>query len=139
MSGFALATRPPSREHERELHAAVARFLSIVLRPPTTWTTFPAGGGGLERGRMLARLGLRPGWPDVLVLHPAPTATEGCRRVILLGLELKTEIGRQSQVQRAVEIDFAAAGATYTLCRSLEDVRNSLAAAGIPTIAKSGR
>jgi hypothetical protein len=29
--------------------------------PPTTWTTFPAGGGGLERGRMLARLGLRLG------------------------------------------------------------------------------
>src|SRR5262245_24536787 len=60
----------PDRDQERDLHAAVADFLRLALRPPTTWTTFPAGGGGRARGRMLARLGLRPGWPDVLVLHP---------------------------------------------------------------------
>jgi hypothetical protein len=66
-----------SGEHERELHAAVAQFLRLALRAPTTWTTFPAGGGGLERGRMLARLGLRPGWPDILVVHSAPTRSAG--------------------------------------------------------------
>jgi hypothetical protein len=51
--------RPP--ELERDLHAAVADYLHLALRPPTTWTTFPAGGGGLQRGRLLARLGFRPG------------------------------------------------------------------------------
>jgi hypothetical protein len=25
---------------------------------------------------MLARLGLRPGWPDILVMRPAPTTVE---------------------------------------------------------------
>jgi len=122
--------RPPA--HEREVHAAVAQFLRLALRPPTVWTTFPAGGGGLERGRMLARLGLRPGIPDILVLHPAPTVVDGCRSVILVGLELKTEAGRQSVVQRNVEADFTAAGATYALCRSIDDVQAALADAGVP-------
>lgn len=131
--------RPRPAETERELHAAVAQFLRLALRPPTTWTTFPAGGGGLERGRMLARLGLRPGWPDVLVLHPAPTEIEGCRRCIMIGLELKTPIGRQSQVQRGVEADFAAAGASYALCRSIDDVAEALARAGVPLYARCRR
>lgn len=129
--------RPLGDTHERELHAAVAQFLRLALRPPSTWTTFPAGGGGLERGRMLARLGLRPGWPDVLVLHPSPTAIEGCRRAILVGLELKTEIGRQSKVQLGVEADFGAAGASYALCRSIDDVCDALARAGVPMFATS--
>lgn len=131
MMGRALA-RSPAAPHERELHAAVAQFLRLTLRPPTVWTTFPAGGGGLERGRMLARLGLRPGIPDILVWHPAPSAAEGARSVIMVGLELKTDIGRQSVVQRTVEEDFGAAGARYALCRSVDDVQAALVAAGVP-------
>jgi hypothetical protein len=100
--------------------------------------TFPAGGGGLERGRMLARLGLRPGWPDILDVHPAPTAIEGRRHVILVGLELKTEIGRQSVVQFGVEADFIAAGATYALCRSIDDAAEALTKAGVPLHAMTG-
>lgn len=121
----------PRREEasERELHEAVAQFLSLALRPPTTWTTFPAGGGGKVRGRMLARLGLRAGWPDILVLHPAPAAT------LLLGLELKTACGRQSPVQRTVAAELEAAGAAYALCRSIDDVRAALARAGVPLFA----
>ena len=125
----------PPHERERSLHAAVAQFLRLALRPPTTWTTFPAGGGGLERGRLLARLGLRPGWPDILVLHPAPAAVDGGRRAIVLGLELKTETGRQSPAQRCVAADFDAAGAAYLLCRSLDDVQAALLRAGVPVAA----
>ncbi len=126
----AVARSLPGREYERELHVTVAQFLSIVLRLPTTWSTFPAGGGGLERARMLQRQGLRAGWPDLLVVHPSP---EG-RGVILVGLELKTEIGRQSAAQRTVQTEFAAAGASYVLCRSLDDVRDALTSAGVPML-----
>src|SRR5262245_51498393 len=108
--------------HERELHATVAQFLRLVLRPPTIWTTFPAGGGGLERGKMLARLGLRPGWPDILVMHPGLVHGD----VVVLGLELKTEVGRQSMTQRQVQADFERVGAGYVLCRSLDDVKAAL-------------
>jgi hypothetical protein len=88
---------------------------------------------------MLARLGLRPGFPDILVLHPAPTDIEGRSRCILVGLELKTEAGRQSVVQRAVEAEFQAAGATYSLCRSIDDVQAALDAAGVPLHAVARR
>jgi hypothetical protein len=126
--------RKVGHEHERELHAVVAQFLRLALRAPRTWTTFPAGGGGLKRGRMLARLGLRPGWPDILVLHPSPTTLDR-RHVIVVGLELKTEVGRQSAAQREVEADFIAAGAAFALCRSINDVHAALSAAGIPLYA----
>jgi len=86
-------------------------------------------------GSWLARLGLRPGWPDILVMHPAPTDVDGCRLVIVVGLELKTEVGRQSVAQRGVEADFAAAGASYVLCRSIDDVQAALARAGVPVAA----
>lgn len=82
--------------------------------------------------------GLRPGWPDILVLHPAPTAIEGRRQAILVGLELKTEVGRQSAVQTGVEADFSAAGATYALCRSIDDAAEALAGAGVPLHATTG-
>jgi hypothetical protein len=122
-------------EHESDLHGAVAQFLRLALRRPTAWTTFPAGGGGLKRGRMLARLGLRPGWPDLLVMHPTPLTNQGNRHAIVLGIELKTEVGRQSLVQRAIEAEFAAAGAGYAVCRTIDGVYAALIGAGIPVFA----
>jgi hypothetical protein len=74
-----------------------------------------------------------------LVLHPAPTTVEGCRHLILVGLELKTEIRRQSQAQRGVEVDFGSVGASYALCRSIDDVREALARAGITLFSTPGR
>jgi hypothetical protein len=122
-------------EQERELHAAVAQFLRWAVRPPTLWTTFPAGGGGLERGRMLARLGLRPGWPDIIVMHPRAAGlwTFGTH---IVGLELKTEIGRQSVAQRAVQDEFEHSGAVYAICRSIDQVQATLEAVGIPVFAR---
>ena len=119
--------------HERELHAAVAGFLRLAVRPPTLWTTIGHGGGGLERGRMLARLGLRPGFPDILVMHPGEDYSN---RSIVLGMELKTSVGRQSSAQLEVERDFAACEAFYFVCRSIDDVALALRDAGIPMHAK---
>jgi hypothetical protein len=122
------AARRRRDEQERELHAAVAQLLRWILRPPTFWTTFPAGGGGLEHGRMMARLGLRAGFPDIIVFHPSLLG----HHTIVVGLELKTEIGRQSGAQRDVERDFTATGAIYALCRSIDDVQAVLRSAGVP-------
>lgn len=130
------------RPGERELHAAVAAYLRVALRPPTTWTTFPAGGGGLERGKMLARLGLRAGWPDILVLHPLSLTIGNSslypRACVVVGIELKTADGRQSQAQREVAAEFDLARATYAVCRSIEDVENELRRAGVPARASAG-
>jgi hypothetical protein len=42
---------------------------------------------------------------------------------------------RQSQAQRATKADFAAAGVSYALCCSINDVHAAPKAAGIPVYA----
>src|SRR4051794_21166197 len=78
----------PPQASEDELHASVATALSVLLQPPAQWTHFPAGGYGLspQASARLSRLGLKPGWPDLLVCHDGR----------LYGLELKTRTGRLS-------------------------------------------
>jgi hypothetical protein len=51
-----------------------------LLGPPAQWTTFPAGHVELSEraAAKRARLGLKRGWPDILVLHGT-----------LYGIELK--------------------------------------------------
>jgi hypothetical protein len=124
-----LGSRPPL---ERTLHVQVADYLRAALRVPTTWTTIAHGGrASLGQARLWQRQGLRPGWPDMIVMHPAELAP-GQRRVIVLGIEMKTLKGRQSVAQVDVEADFRASGAGYALCRSVEDVQAALDAQGIP-------
>lgn len=116
------------RRPEQALHLAVARFLRIALRPPTTWTTFPSGGGGRIRGAQLKAAGLAKGWPDLLVLHPAPNGGGP----ILLGLELKAKGGRISPEQRSIMAAFHECRAWYVLCRSVEEVERACRYVGVP-------
>lgn len=123
------------RHPEQTLHAAVAGYLRLALRPPTVWSTFPAGGGGRVRGGILKGAGLQRGWPDLLVLHPAPTCTA------VVGIELKAPTGRPSEAQAAMERAFRDAHAAYEFCWSLENVEHALRTNGIPvhaTVAANG-
>ncbi len=106
--------RPPITPVSEEiLHRHVAQFLDVVIKPPMIWTTIPAGGGGLIRGAKLKAMGLKKGWPDILIIAPGP---------VVLGIELKRTDGRQSDEQRAIEWGFAACNAWYTVCRSVGEV-----------------
>lgn len=129
-----LKRRPAQTEHQ--FHVAVARYLDAVLRPPTWWTTFPAGGGGKVRGAKLKAMGLRAGVPDIIVMHPSPSILPS---TVVIGIELKAVKGRQSPEQREVDAAFDAAGARYRIARSIEDVHAILRAADIPlrTVARA--
>lgn len=120
------------RNPEQQLQMQVARYLGLALRPPTLWTAFPAGGGGRVRGALLKAMGLKPGWPDVIVMHGFRTRT-----TVLLGIELKTTAGRLSPEQKEVAQGFRAAGAHYRVCRSLDDVEWALMDAGLPVFASA--
>ena len=64
-----LALKSPRYASEDDLHEQVAKALAILLPPPVEWTTVPAGGYELSaaaRARLF-RLGLRPGWPDIII------------------------------------------------------------------------
>ena len=132
---FRLALPSPPEE---ELHAAVARALDLLLLPPATWTTFFAGNVELtgQAAAKLARLGLKRGWPDVLVLHGG-----------LHGIELKRIDGALSRTrtvrtrrgalrivegQRDTFPRLEAAGMKITVCRSVNEVLAQLRAWNIP-------
>lgn len=115
---------------EAALHAQVAAFLRVALRPPTIWTTIGHGGGGRVRGARLKAMGVAKGWPDILVM--SPVGGNGDERLNVVGLELKTKVGRQSQEQRHIEFAFADLGAWYILCRSVEDVERALRFCKVP-------
>src|SRR4051812_43721207 len=121
------------------LHASVAAALSVLLLPPAQWTTFPCGGYGLSpaASARLYRLGVRPGWPDLLLVHDGR----------LFGIELKTRTGRLSKsrvvrtrsggarhVTGQVEMlaDLERAGVRIAVCRSVVEVLAQLAAWQIP-------
>ena len=111
---------------EQRLQIAVANFLRLALRPPTVWTAFPAGGGGKVRGALLKSMGLKAGWPDIIVLHPYELTT------LVVGIELKAKKGRLSDAQAATCEALWAANARYIECRSLEEVDRCLRRAGVP-------
>lgn len=121
------------------LHASVAAALNTLLLPPAQWTTFPAGGYGLSpaAAARLYRLGLKPGWPDILVCHDGR----------LYGLELKTRDGRLSTTrmvhtrsgaarvrmgQREMLAGLERAGVRIAVCRDVLEVLETLRRWDVP-------
>ena len=129
---------------EDELHTAVAKALRVLVMPPAAWTCFPAGNMPLEPrfAAKLARFGLAPGWPDLLVLF-------GGR---LFGVELKRVGGRLSKTRLVLRRDrrgnlrqrlvigqaevfpllLAAGMADIAVCTSVEAVLTALRGWGVP-------
>ena len=123
---------------ETSLHEAVARALDLLLLAPAVWTTFPAGSVPLppEFSAKLYRMGLKRGWPDVLVIHR-----------IVYGIELKIMGGRLSRT-RMVRMKSGAlrellgqedvfprleeAGMVIGVCQSVLDVLTFLGQHGVP-------
>lgn len=116
---------------EQTLQIQVAKYLRYALRKPTMWTAFPAGGGGKKRGAFLKAMGLRAGWPDILVVHPT-TCSAGVKHPIVVGLELKAKKGSLSQNQRDVRDEFDHAGCPFLVCKSVDDVERLLRTFGVP-------
>lgn len=110
---------------EDAFHVEVAGWLGWALPAPAFWTTFPAGGGGFNRGLRLKRLGLKAGVPDILVARPLGRFRAG---VFAGGIELKTDEGRLSEAQEKTHPLMCAAGFSIAVCRSLPDVKAALAA-----------
>ena len=101
---------------EAQLHKAVAAYLRLALKPPTIWTTIGHGGGGKVRGAQLKAMGVMPGWPDIVIVHP------DFAQCVLIGIELKSAKGKLSDEQIAIRTHFRHANAHYECCKSLNDV-----------------
>jgi hypothetical protein len=114
---------------EDELHRSVAQWLDWMLLPPALYTTFPAGWGKMDpatAGR-LRRSGLKPGFPDILAFRPLSDGMGRC-----IGIELKTEDGPLKQSQKEMFPLLKAAGVDVYICRSVEEVVQTLVEQGFP-------
>ena len=111
---------------EQALQIQVAKYLGLALRAPTYWTAFPAGGGGRTRGAFLKAMGLKAGFPDLVVMHPLGLNT------LVVGIELKAGKGKLSEAQLTACEALWAVNARYIECRSLDEVDRCLRRAGIP-------
>lgn len=112
---------------EDNLHFAVAEYLALAVPAHVGfWTTFPAGGGGEERGRKLKRMGLKAGVPDLMLIRAGRAYF----------IELKADKGRLSPEQRAIRNDLITHGAPAAVCRSVDDVSVTLQRWGFPVAAR---
>lgn len=123
---------------EDDLHLAVAQALDVLLMPPAVWTTFPAGHVPLPPAfaAKLVRLGLKPNWPDILVLHRNLYGVELKRpgEALSIARTVRTRRGglRHVDGQRETFPRLEAAGMTIVTCKSVVAVLDALAAWGVP-------
>ncbi len=123
---------------EDDLHVSVAEALDRLLLPPAQWTTFPAGSVPLppQFAAKLSRLGLKRGWPDVLIVHRD-----------VMGIELKRDGGRLSKTrivrtrrgaprildgQADTFPRLVAAGMRIAVCHSVDEVLTALRGWNVP-------
>ena len=119
--------RTRRRNMEQDFHRQVAEYLAVALNPATTtWTTFPLGGGGHTRGAILTGIGVRPGWPDVQIIHLGR----------FYGIELKAPGGTPSADQIACHAVIRQAGGGVQTANDIWGVLQALNGFGIPTRAR---
>jgi hypothetical protein len=75
---------------EVDIHQACAEALDKLLLPPAVWACYPAGAVELNAQQMArySRLGLKRGWPDLLIGYQG-----------MWGIELKRRGGRLSKTR----------------------------------------
>ena len=112
---------------ERELHYAVAGYLSLALTDESFFTTIGHGVYGGEarqiRGAMQRRVGQKPGVPDVMVVNKGQAYF----------LELKSLRGSLTDAQKDTMKKLSAAGSSVAVCRSVDEVAAYLNLWSVPT------
>lgn len=123
---------------EDDLHAAVADALDALLMPPAEWTTIAVGHVPLPArfAAKLFRLGVKPNWPDILVLHHSIYGVELKRpgEGLSIARWVRTRRGapRFIEGQREVFPRLEAAGMQIATCTSVVAVLDALAGWRVP-------
>lgn len=119
---LAVLRRRQGRREEWVLQTKLAELLTQYLDPRSTfWSGVENAPRGAKAGHFQRRRGVRPGLPDLLVLHDGR----------LLGLELKSKRGVPSAAQRAVALEIKSAGGRWYLARSVKAALTALTLEGV--------
>lgn len=113
------------RSRELPVHTAVLGYLRTVL--PDAIVFHPANQGhgrSARQGGVLKAMGVVSGIPDLGVMLPGGRA---------IWFEVKAPKGRRSDTQFALHLRMESLGHHCATVSSIEEVRNTLRALGIPT------
>ena len=128
----------PKPQSELSLQMACAGLLDKHLAPPAIFTSFPAGGGGEMRGRILKAAGLKAGFPDLMIMWGGWDQFKIVNPIDpgsgLYLVELKTIRGNLSQAQREMHAAIKATlpGCEIAVCRTIEEFQSQLDTWGVP-------
>jgi hypothetical protein len=122
LAGTGARQRRPLPAPEQAVHRAVVDLLQRSARPGVAWTHIPSGEKREHQtGAILAGMGHKPGWPDILLIKDGRC----------YGLELKRERGRLSPAQIAAHEELRAAGATIGVAYGIDEAIGTLKAWGM--------
>lgn len=111
---------------EQALQKAIAQFLAVALAPAPVgpfWTAInPIPSKTKAVAGLSKAMGLRAGVPDLLLIH------RGRAHFV----EVKAGSGRESVAQKRAAEELRHHGATYHVCRSLDDMASILTAIDVP-------
>ena len=121
-------TRKPRRMGpEARLHLAVCGFLDVALPTGAAYYHAPAEGRrDPKSGAFLKRMGAKPGWPDLTVIHNGR----------VYGIELKSDRGLLTDSQSEMQALWRRCGADYAVARSVPEVAYLLLKWGLQLKAK---
>ncbi len=111
---------------ELRLHCVILDYLRLVLPREAADTLIHVPNGEKRTpatGALLKRMGTKPGVEDLQFIWQKR----------LHAIEVKPEGEYQSRVQKARQADVIAAGGVYAVCRSTDDVRETLARWWVPS------
>jgi hypothetical protein len=107
---------------EQQMQRAIIEYLAWSARPGVFSFHYPAGGWRSKvEAKILKGIGTVAGIPDIICIF------EGC----VFALELKSERGRPTEVQRTTQERLRAAGVTVATAYNLDAALAQLAAWGL--------
>lgn len=114
---------------ETQIHRAAVQYFNLALDPLVIWF-HPANGGYRRRteARIFKGLGVKAGVSDLLLIYRTRPANE----LKVLCIEIKSESGRQTEMQTDFACRCAYLGVPYVICRSLDDVIEAVKTFGVP-------
>ncbi len=113
---------PVIRPREMALHLAIVDLLTRLGDPKWRWTHFPAGEArDVRTGARLKRMGLKPGWPDIILVAPSGR---------FHGLELKREGEDLTDAQSAFRLWAIAEGVRTAVVCSFDEAFATLSGWG---------
>ncbi len=124
---------------EDSLHEATAKALDLLLLAPAMWTTFPAGNIPLppQWAAKLYRMGLKRGWPDILVVHESRIIGVELKRiggVLSKTRTVRTKAGGLRILDGQVDVfgRLRGAGMLIVVCETVDAVLSALAGLDVP-------